>query len=80
MKTQTKTTYSEKVNIECNKKVVSAFVDKYEPGKYLAVIIEGVRVSLNHQKNGSFVGRFAGMELVCEEPPIVLARYTTRGY
>lgn len=80
MKNQTKITYSEKVNIECNQKVVEAFVDKYEPGKYLAVIIEGVRVSLNHQKNGSFVGRFAGMELVCEVPPVVVARYTTRGY
>lgn len=78
MRTETRTTYESKVKVICNKVEVEADVDKYQPGKYLSICIQGVRVSLNCQKSGSFVGYFSGMELVCLDPPRATSTYTQR--
>lgn len=66
-----KEVYAQETIVECtdNGKSISASVDRFQPGKYLSVVINTVRVNLQYQaKFDQYVGSMSGMEFVSKGP------------
>lgn len=63
--------YADETLIECtdNGKSVTADVDNFQPGVYLSVIMNTVKVNLQYQeKFDQYVGGMGGLEFVSKGP------------
>lgn len=66
--------YSDETLVECtdNGKTITADVDNFQPGKYLSVIMNTVKVSLQyHEKFDQYVGSMGGLEFISKGPKLL---------
>tara|TARA_B100000900_G_C19971620_1_gene470067 strand:- start:110 stop:343 length:234 start_codon:yes stop_codon:yes gene_type:complete len=63
----------EKIAVTCtdNDKVVEAYLDRYVEQSHMDVIVNTVRMRLNHKKADLYVGNMTGLEFTARAPEIV---------
>jgi|TARA_Y100000389_G_scaffold204382_1_gene256617 hypothetical protein len=69
-----KEVYAQETLVECtdNGKSITADVDNFQPGEYLSVIMNTVKVSLQYQSLGEmYVGSMGGLEFISKGPKTV---------
>jgi|ETNmetMinimDraft_22_1059887.scaffolds.fasta_scaffold49363_3 hypothetical protein len=69
-----KEVYAQETLVECtdNGKSITADVDSFQPGKYLSVVMNTVKVSLQYQDLGKiYVGSMGGLEFISKGPKTV---------
>ena len=69
-----KEVYAQEVLVECtdNGKSITADVDNFQPGRYLSVIMNTVKVNLKYQdKFDHYVGSMGGLEFLSKGPKTV---------
>lgn len=66
--------YAQETLVECtdNGKSITADVDRFQPGQFLSVIMNTVKVNLQYQgRFDQYVGSMGGMEFVSKGPKII---------
>ena len=66
--------YAQETLVECvdNGKSITVIVDNFQPGKYLSVIMNTVKVNLQYQdKHDRYVGSMGGLEFISKGPKTV---------
>ena len=63
----------EKISVTCtdNGKTVEAYLDRFVENSHIDVIVNTVRMRLNHKKADLYIGNMTGLEFTTRAPEII---------